>query len=421
MNNLKEDLSNAPIVGNLSDAAASEIRIDVVRDYDEVERLRPFWTSWQDQPNADIDFYLWTMRSLPQVERPHILVAYRADTPEAILVGRLERGSISAKIGYRSIVSVKSRMMTFIRGGYLGNTSPQNSDLLVRAIFSSLRKGEADVAFISHINAESSIVKAAEKLQSFVSRDYLPGTDIHRRMVLPSSGHEVYQHLSPKVRKNLRWQEKKLLNAFEGSVDVRCFRADEDIPGMCRDLEMIAEKTYQRGLGVGFRDSPPMRERLRLVAEKGWMRNYVLYLRNIPVAFWMCTLYRGTLHSDFMGYDPAYAKLSPGMFLIMKVIEELCSGGQEESVQGIDFGLGDAQYKEVLGTSEGRDITFFLFSLSAKGIGLNLIRTPPMLLDRLLSRFVHKLGIANRIKRIWRDSVIREEPKPGLRKTDSVN
>ena len=90
--------------------------------------------------------------------------------------------------------------------------------------------------------------------------------------------------------------------------------------------DQITGKSYQRGLGVGFVNDPQARERLRLKATKGWLRAYVLYLADCPCAFWMGDINRGIFGSDYLAFDPAFAKYSPGMYLILQVIEGFCNG-----------------------------------------------------------------------------------------------
>ncbi len=138
--------------------------------------------------------------------------------------------------------------------------------------------------------------------------------------------------------------------------------------------ELLASKSYQRGLGTGFFDTPLMRAQLSLKAERGWLRGYVLFLGGKACAFWIGDVNRGTFGSDYLGYDPSLAKYSPGMYLIVKVIEGFCDGNRDE-VTAIDFGPGPAQYKEVLSTEEWRSMAVYIFASTLKGFTINFIRT----------------------------------------------
>jgi hypothetical protein len=375
----------------------------VVRSLEEVKGIAEVWRSWQCHPNSDLDWYLTVLRSRPEFLRPHAIVVYRDGCPEAMLVGRLELRMVEAKVGYARLLKKGTRALTFLYGGLLGTLSPEGSEALVRDIMNSLSQGDADLAYFNHLKADSPLYRAATKVPGRFSRDYCPSLQVHRSMTVPGSIEEFYRGLSAKVRKNLKWQAKKLVQENTGNVRVRCFRETRDLEQMIQDVEGIARKTYQRGLGVGFTDNPEMHRRLSLEAEKNWLRGYVLYVQNVPWAFWIGTLYLGTFHSDFMGYDPNLGKYSPGMFLIVKVIEDFCNRNDSgDQVSKIDFGLGDAQYKEVLGDHEWNDASLYIFSPRFRGVSLNLVRTPAAMLDRAARRAIEQIGLLGRIKRKWR-------------------
>lgn len=380
-----------------------------IRDRSEVERLREYWSRWQWHPNADIDFYQDIVRSWQTRCKPHVLVLYRNGVPDAILVGRAENTRIECKIGYKTLCHIKARQLTFIYGGQLGNFSSANSAVFFKEIMESLRRKEADVAEFHFLRTDSPLHSLVSGVQVGLGRDFAPCVQIHRSTDLPSSGEEFYGMLSVKVRKNQRWQAKKIIQEFDGDVRIRCYWEIGDIAEMFRDIEKVAAKTYQRQLGVGFDTSQELRERLTAEAGRGRLRAYVLYLRGEPAAFWIGTVYRNILHSDFMGYDPAYGKYSPGMYLVMKSVEELCDSRLDENVRGIDWGLGDAQYKEVLGGSSWMESQIQVFGPTVKGVGATLVRTPIALTDLFLKRALSRSGALQRVKTKWRNHLRERE------------
>src|SRR6266404_9117806 len=106
---------------------------------------------------------------------------------------------------------------------------------------------------------------------------------------------------------------------------------------MIRDVEDVAKKAWQRLRGGGFIGTEHMRKRLHLAGCKGWLRAYILYVENRPCAFSLGTLYGDTFYWDFTGYDPQYDRYSPGVFLFMRMLEDLCP----QSVKLVDFGFGE--------------------------------------------------------------------------------
>ena len=193
---------------------------------------------------------------------------------------------------------------------------------------------------------------------------------------------------------------------------MRTFRGAADFEEMMRDIEQIAAKTYQRGLGVGFDTSAAMRERLRLEIAKGWLRAFVLYIEDKPFAFWIGKLYQNSFCSDSMGYDPAYSKHSPGMYLIMQVVEYLCGENSDDRAHQIDFGFGDAQYKTVLANQEWQEASIYIFARSWKGIGINLLRMPTAWVNHWAQELLGKTSLLLKVKRMWRDRIMKPE-QPG--------
>ena len=307
-------------------------------------------------------------------------------------------------MGYLNLFRPDVRLLTLPFGGFLGDTSDDNCSVLVKEVINSLRRGEADLAIFEPLNTNSALYRCVRSSPAWFCRDYLGTSQVHRSMALFESAEAFHQSLSTKVRKNLKWQAKKIVADYCGEVRLSSHRAPSELEVVFTDVEEIAKKTYQRGLGVGFSDNAENRARLRLEADKGWLHAHILYLGDRPSAFWLSTAYKGTLHSNFMGYDPGFAKHSPGMYLVIRVIEELCTPNGTNKLEQVDFGLGDAQYKQVLASSSWQEAELYIFSPSLKGVTLNFLRTSLGLLNRTVRRILDKTKLLPRIKNLWRKS-----------------
>jgi hypothetical protein len=397
--------ASAPETSEVKVEPQKNLRVKVFRSFSEMEAIADAWRAWQFHPNSDLDFYK-TIHSLrPEIQRPHALAVYLDDVLDAILIGRIEKAHVGESFGYAQVLNPKAKRLTLIHAGFLGNTSEANSRALLAEILATLKNGEADLAVLSHIPTDAPLFHLASKTPGFLTRDHRIRLQPHRSMEIPASVDELYQRFSAKVRKNLKWQNKKLLTDFENQVRIETFREKTTLDKMFADIEIVAQKTYQRGLGVGFMDSPEMRTRMNLSSEKGWLRAHVLYIREKPCAFWVGTQYQGVFHSDFMGFDREYSKYSPGMFLVLKVIEGLCQPDLARTVSEINFGLGDAQYKEILSTRDWVEGYVTIFAPSLKGLRLNLLVTPPALISDWAKAFLTKSGFLQRVKSKWRRKI----------------
>jgi hypothetical protein len=199
-----------------------EISIRTFRTPSEIEEVREVWTSWQNHPNIDIDFFLTVNRLRPQILRPHVMVLYRDNRPDAMLIGRIVNGRIAFNIGYKTIFRPQAHMLKIAYNGLLGNLSPANSKALVNEILGTLRRDESDLAAFSHMRADSPIFQAATQVPGFLSRDFFPRLQPHRSMTIPTTVEDFHRRLSHKVRKNSKWT--KLLREFPDRLRIDCIR-----------------------------------------------------------------------------------------------------------------------------------------------------------------------------------------------------
>jgi hypothetical protein len=315
-----------------------------------------------------------------------------------MLLGRIEKAHLDLRVGYLSVVRPKVQMLSLIPWGLRGDESPETSRVLIEEILKSLRRGESDVAVLSFVDANSPICKAATELTDSWRRGFQASQSVHWRMDLPSDIEGVFARLSGDHRGQLRRKAKKLVAKFGNDVRVVCLGEMPDVGCIMRDVEAVAQKTYQRGLGVGFCVSDEVRNRLQLQAAKGWLRAYVLYIQEKPCAFWVGALYGGVFYSDYLGHDPDYDEHSVGSYLTLKTLEALCQAGAKR----VDFGPGDSRYKQQFGTSKCEETTVCIFASTMKGVTLNLGQTVFGFTDAVLKKALQCTQLLPKVKRLWR-------------------
>jgi CelD/BcsL family acetyltransferase involved in cellulose biosynthesis len=186
-------------------------------------------------------------------------------------------------------------------------------------------------------------------------------------------------------------------------VHIKSYRSVSELDQIFREVEEIASKTYQRGLGFGFKDTPEMRGRCELAASKDWLRVFVLHIAGRPCAYWIAMAYRETFWGEHIGFDPAYSRYSPGMYLSLSVIEELCDQKKRHDVTQIDFGLGDAEYKSILSNLSFKEGEVQIYGRTLRGVGIKAFSIPVRIADRLAKRILSKTKLLGIAKRLWRD------------------
>jgi hypothetical protein len=382
------------------------LSVKVLETPAEIMRQRFLWSRWRGSRDSDLDFFLHIVGA-NEILRPHVLVLYRGDAPEAMLIGRLEERRVPAKFGYLRFPTPRVRVLNFVYGCLRGNASQENSAVFVREVLESLRRSEVDLAVFEHLPVDSSLYHAVRILPRRLERGISPEHRTHRCLRLPEDSEGLYKILSPKHRQNYRRKARKLLRDFSGDVRIEHHKQVSD--HLFREVESIAERTYQRGLGFGFRATPEMRQRWELAASKGWTRVSVLYVGGRPCAYWNAMAYEGTLLGDHVGYDPAYSRYSPGMYLLLSSISDLCDRKWGEEISRVDFGIGDAEYKAVLSNCAFEEASVHLYGRTLRGVGVNLLSAPVLLADRWARKFLAKNNLLAKIKRMIRQAA-RDSP-----------
>ena len=373
--------------------------VRIARTVAQVEGLRETWNSWCEDPNADLEFYLASARCRPDFIRPHVMVVYRDGRPDCMLVGRLEHCQLKLKVGYTTLFEPTVKRLFFLQGGFFGNVSEENSQLLAQRLKLCLQRGEADCVEIIRATKDSTLYRAAEKKFGFFCRGHYTPLHEHRWLELPGTFKEFLQGLSRKNRHELRRHEKKLAEDFAGRTRIQCYRHENEVDELAQEVEKISCKTYQRGLGVGFRPDAEVLESLRTTARNGGLRGCVLYLDEQPCAFFIGKHYRNTFHGNFMGFDPQFGKYSPGLLVLMHSIED-CFDPKLRATQ-FDLGWGDRQYKRVICNHSRQDGPLYLYAFSWNGLRLNFLRSAALFLDLIARRWLAKSTVLQKAKKAW--------------------
>lgn len=376
--------------------ADTTLQVRVFRSLPELEEIRATWEAWSWHPDSDIDLYLLLQSLRTEIIRPHVIVVYRGGRPDAMLIGRIDQRRLAFRIGYKAILRPNVRLLNIIPGGSLGNLSAENSELLTAEILRCLRQGEADMAELGFVPADSALFQSVTRSPRLMSRDFFPTVQSHWRMNLSDSD-SAAQPLS-KDDKEQRRKAKKFLAEHGNQIEIRRFGGLADLDRMIDDVEEIAQKTYQRGLGAGFTPTGETRRLLQLEAAKGWLRTYLLYVAGKPCAFWLGNVYHGIFCGGAMGYDPAYGKYAVGKFLMQHGIEEF----RREGIKAIDFWLGDADYKQRMSNQKWEEAIVYIFAPTLKGMFLNALRTPTIFIDQSVRRLIARAGVLPAIKRVLR-------------------
>ncbi|HWA96040.1 MAG TPA: GNAT family N-acetyltransferase [Terracidiphilus sp.] len=377
------------------------LRVRILKTDAELESIREVWQELCQHPHSEPDFFQMVLRTTPGVKSGYVLAVERDGKISTLLAGRLEEMRMDVSLGYLKLPQPKVRALVFIYGGLMGAATQEECEALVEAISGTLKNGSADVVFFNHLHMDSPLFVLLQKRAGFFTRDRFGKQSTHRKITIPVGTDALWKQFQYRARGNFRWNVKTFLKSHADQYSIECLTRPTEVDDLIRKVELVAKKTYQRSLGVGFGASPAELARLRLKAEKGWLQGYVLSIDGEPAAFLCGTQFRGVFHADFMGFDPQYKRTSPGIFLTLQVVEKFCEMERADRIDAMDWGLGDARYKSDLCNLSWEDCSLHLFAPTLRGIVANMYRTPVMLVDRL-ARKIFDAQVQEKIKSKWR-------------------
>lgn len=376
------------------------VAVRTARSAEELEGLRPVWSSFDAEVvNADIDYHLMLVERRPEALRPHVLLVEEDGAPAALVVGRVEDVRLPAKLGYTTLWRPRVRALTVSYGGVLGRDDARTAAVVLAEILAALRRGEADVARLRNLKVGSPLHRAARTQPGLLSRDRLTIPSRHWRARLTGSYDDYLARRSGKTRSNLRRYGRKFEAAFPDAIEFRTFRDDAELDRLLADTGAVYDATYQRALGVGFSDSGIEREVTNLTLARGWFRGFVLYVEGKPCAFWHGIRYGRVFSTGPTGYDPAFGSHRVGTYVLGRMVEEL---SREEDLDWIDFGFGDAEYKQHFGDESWEEEDVLVWAPRLRAARLSLTRTALLAADRSARAVLGRRGLLTKTRTLWR-------------------
>lgn len=160
---------------------------------------------------------------------------------------------------------------------------------------------------------------------------------------------ETYaSRFSSKTRSTIRRKIRKLESLCGHEIDVRTYCSGDEFREFHGMARALSAKTYQeRLLDAGLPDSPEFMSQMVSLAESDRLRAFLLLKQGAPLAYLCCPIRSGNVIFAYLGYDPEYAKASPGTVLQWFALEKLFSEGRYNL---FDFTAGDSEHKRFYST-----------------------------------------------------------------------
>lgn len=191
------------------------------------------------------------------------------------------------------------------------------------------------------------------------------GMQSYRRHYIDMRGgfDDYMAQFSGKTRSTLRRKRRKLEAECGGALDIRAYRSPAEIEQFLAHALPLSQRTYQaRLLDAGLPEGEAARREMLALAEAGGLRAFLLFIHGEPAAYLYLPVEGSVLRYAYLGYDEAWAKLSPGTVLQLAALEQLYG---ERRFTHFDFTEGEGAHKALFGSASVAACSFFLLRRDA--------------------------------------------------------
>ena len=146
----------------------------------------------------------------------------------------------------------------------------------------------------------------------------------HLLIRLDGTFENYLKRFSAKTRKN-RLREIRRLRE-RGQVNLLRVSQAPEIDAFLEAAYEISQRNskFKRlGLGLDVRDPEMVRRELRFLAERGWLRSYVLKCDGMPFSFVLGYQYGSSFYAETVCVDDAWRSYSMGAVILLLVLENL--------------------------------------------------------------------------------------------------
>jgi CelD/BcsL family acetyltransferase involved in cellulose biosynthesis len=180
-----------------------------------------------------------------------------------------------------------------------------------------------------------------------------PGLRVHVRqrykrsfLSLEGSYEDYLATFSAKTRSTLKRKQRRAAERSGGALDVRYYRRPDEMEDFFRHARAVSALTYQEKLlDAGLPEDALAG--MQTLAERDSVRGWILFLDCRPASYLHAPAEGDTLIYAHLGFDPAFADLSPGTVLQLEAIRALMEEGR---FRLFDFTEGDGAHKSRFAT-----------------------------------------------------------------------
>lgn len=335
----------------------------------------------------------------PSGRRTHHAVCNADDQVGAIITRK--QFPVGRVVGRR--VPLTAKGMRLVGNQLLGGGSVVNAVAITAEISRSLPDLKSDFLLIEDVEVRSPVWNALRRLNQGGESLFLPnGIQPRLKIRLPESMDDYWKQFSSKSRYNLRRTVK-----LAGDIQTRRIERVDQLEEFLTAARQVSEKSWQaQRIGVRVSKDDQQLRTFVTLANLGLLRCYLLTTgpqhpsgEDRPVAFVIGTQCNGYYSYEEIAYDQEFSRDSPGKVLLIKLLEDLYS---HNTPAWLDFGGGDAEYKQTFANHRSRSGNVLLIANTWRGRAFHTAMIGTRCADRMLRSAVSRFGLKTRLRQWFR-------------------
>jgi len=306
---------------------------------------------------------------------------------------RYRRVRVAMRLGEIPLAHVPLRTVQIFGTGVVGT----GEDLVERALTAlGTLPFRIDVVTLEEVPVASDLWRCVEsgRARPFVTVERERSQ--HHVADIPANPGDILARVAGKGRRNIERGARKAA-ADLGPLDLRVYASPASMRDLLAAVEPVAVRTFQchlLGHDLTLRNTRLL-SNLERWAERGWVRAYTLSAGTVPLAYAIGFMAGRRYSYETIGYDPAHLAYSPGTILLTRILADLAAS---KAADVLDFGAGDADYKQRFSTRVHDEVHLWLARRTPYALGVAGS-------DRLLAHTARLVGVA--LRRVGLKSSVR--------------
>jgi len=229
---------------------------------------------------------------------------------------------------------------------------------------------------------------------------YAPHQYNHYFIEMNTTFSDYSAKFSSKTRSTLKRKVRKYEKSCGGNIRWETYSHPEHMREFFRLAREVSVLTYQERLfDGGIPDSEPFIENAIALAFEDQIRAYILFDGDVPVSYLYCPVNKGVLTYAYLGYNPAYSKLSVGSVLQWLALEQLFD---ESKFCYFDFTEGESPHKRLFATNHRHCANVYMFRNTLSNSALMRSHWCIERASRILGSWAQSLGVKAKLRRLLR-------------------